>query len=155
MKTAEPCGSEALVNASLVPSEAKGTGPAWEQSTFARSDRPASWYSKACGVLDQLYGLRSNWDSYGADAVAPESIEQSRQLLTDLAYVVSVPEPVVTATPDGHVGMCWDTGAWSLDLEVSPTGLISFVYLDESDPRRERESKTRSLGELIALLTQW
>ena len=67
---------------------------------------------------------------------------------------VGVAEPAVGASPEGHVGFSWDEGAWSLDAEVLPDGRIEYVYLDEQDSAKDRDTTTRLWTDLLELLTQ-
>ena len=126
-----------------------------EHWVIARRDSPALWLQEVQKEIEALIGLEHNWDSYGASPVQGEAIAHAIALVRELSLYVNVKAPTVTATPDGCVGLCWDTGDWSLDASIDHTGLIGYVFLDEQDPSQEREGRTRSLGELVALLTQW
>lgn len=121
----------------------------------AQRDRPAPWLEDALGALEALRVVGEDWDSYGAAAVAPGAIEPATDVCKYLASFVSICPPVVTATPAGEVGFCWDTGGWSLDVSVDRTGLISYVFLDEQDPGNDQEGRTRYLTELMPFLTRW
>ncbi len=124
-------------------------------TTLAVRTDPASWLSNALNALRSLRALEQNWDSYGARPVNVDSIDQSKSLVSSLSRIENVSAPVVTATPAGHVGFCWDSGDWSLDAEVYPSGLVEYVYLDRRDSAADREARTRDYEELAMLLSSW
>jgi len=115
--------------------------------------RAATWLGDALAHVEQLGALPANWDSYGSAPVAMSSIVQACRFVTELAHVPGVMRPAITATPDGEVGFCWDTGRWSLDAAVEPSGAIRYAFV-ASDPPQERESVTRDISDLIPLLTR-
>lgn len=121
----------------------------------ATREAPADWLSDVCSAIEQLLDLPENWDSYGAYRVDPKSVSQGLAVATDLSWYVGIDRPTVTATPEGHVGFCWDSGHWSLDASIAPSGLISFVYLDREDRDRDLESRTRKVERLVEFLTSW
>ncbi len=124
-------------------------------TTLAVRTDPASWLSDALKAIRSLRALEQNWDSYGARTVKDDSIEKSKTLAFSLSKIENVAAPTVTATPAGHVGFCWDSGDWSLDAEVYPSGLVEYVYLDRRDSAADREARTRVYEELAVLLTSW
>lgn len=124
-------------------------------AALTRGDNPAPWLDDALEAISSLAGLGGNWDSYGANAVDAGSVACARQVAEFLAGCVSVRPPVVTATPDGDVAFCWDTGNWSLDASVDRTGLISYAFIDERDAGKEYEGRTRDLSDLVGLITRW
>ena len=140
----------ATASDSAVAFTEQGTG-----ITLAVRTDPASWLSDALKAIRSLRALEQNWDSYGAHTVNDDSIEKSKTLAISLSTIENVTAPVVTATPAGHVGFCWDSGDWSLDAEVYPSGLVEYVYLDRRDSAADREARTRDYEELAMLLSSW
>ena len=124
-------------------------------TTLAVRTDPASWLSDALKAIRSLRALEQNWDSYGARTVNDNSIERGKTLVSSLSRIENVAAPVVTATPAGHVGFCWDSGDWSLDAEVYPSGLVEYVYLDRRDSAADKEARTRDYEELAMLLSSW
>lgn len=124
-------------------------------TTLALRATPASWLSDALKAIRSLRALEQNWDSYGARAVDDDSIEKSKTLASSLSKIENVAAPTVTATPAGHVALCWDSGDWSLDAEVYPSGLVEYVYLDRRNSAADKEARTRDYGELAMLLSSW
>lgn len=125
------------------------------QTFVATSDHPAAWLSDTLLLLKRLRTLEPNWDSYGAKPICDASCSHAESVLKKLAHVVNVPEPLVSGTPDGHVGFCWDEGAWSLDAWIESTGRITYTYLDETNSANDREARTDTYQDLVFFLTKW
>ncbi len=117
--------------------------------------RPADWWVDARNAIRDLLTLPSNWDSYGASSVAPDSVGEALGGVEYLSCVAGVTLPTVTATGEGHVGLCWDVGRWSLDASIAPSGLIRYVFLDERDATRNQEGHTRDYSKLAELASSW
>jgi hypothetical protein len=137
--------------------EANGKTTAFSEGrpVVALRDHPANWLSVTIKKIDALSSLERNWDSYGADPVDNGSIERARELVEYLACVRNIDAPTVTATPEGNVALCWDEGNWSLDASVDSSGLVAYVFLDEQDSANDRDTWTRDIEVLAALLTRW
>ncbi len=117
-----------------------------------RSSDP-EWLRSVVHALGRLIELNDNWDTYGAKRVNLRSISYAAQIACLLARVDTISEPSVTATPEGDVAFVWDDGNTSLDLEVGPDGLMSFVFLDETDDKNSCSDRTREIEDVIRLLT--
>jgi len=129
---------------------------AWSRaSTFAHRQTPAPWLHGALNKLDGLLTLSSDWDSYGASAIDSDAVGRAKAFVRLVASFVSVPEPTLGASGEGHPAFSWDQGAWSLDASINSTGLISYVYIDEENERANVESCTRDARKLLGYLTQW
>lgn len=113
------------------------------------------WLTEVVRKLQDLAILDEDWDSYGAASIDHNSIANSLRLITFLAGFVGVEPPAVGGTPEGHVGLSWDEGKWSLDVEVLPDGRIEYVYLDERDHANDQEVTTINCSSVVALLTRW
>jgi hypothetical protein len=148
--------SSAFARDSALPSTAVGETAAFspEPVVVAVRDFPAPWLEQVCDAIERLLELSDNWDSYGAKAIESDAVACAIGVIEHLSHIQNVPEPTVTPTPDGHVGFCWDTGEWSLDLSVDPSGLLSYVFLDQRDPSQEQESRTRNANDLLFFLTR-
>ena len=121
----------------------------------ARRSHQPDWLQERLRRIDRLRELEPNWDSYGAKRIDLPSIDLANQLLKSLSKIEGVECPTVTASPDGNVGLCWDSGERSLDVEVLPSGKFAYAYLNENAPAMDREGVTTSADHLILLLTQW
>lgn len=119
--------------------------------------RPAypGWLSEVLERIDQLADLPANWDSYGAAMVDGGSMDYAAELIRNIAFVDTVGAPIVTASPDGNVVLCWDNGERSLDLEVLADGEVGYAYMNHSDSSKDEEGKTRRGHDILRLLTQW
>jgi len=155
--TLTDAGVEAFEQSLGVPaSTPEDTAALSSQGTvLASRNRPADWWSGVREKIEGLLSLNENWDSYGAKPVEPTAVHQALKVALDLSQIVGVDAPTVTATGDGHVGFCWDSGTWSVDASIDPSGLINYVLLDERLPGKERETRTRDLAELAVLVSGW
>lgn len=139
-----------------IPAETSGNTEALSRETvFARRETYPEWLREMIEKLENLATLQENWDSYGAGPIDKRSIKKARDLIGYLAAFIAVDCPAVAGTPDGHVGFSWDEGSWSLNAKILPDGRIKYVYLDERDATKDRETTTRNWSDLLDLLTQW
>lgn len=146
----------AFEQSDLVPADAgQDTVVLSKPLVVATREAPADWLSDVRSEIQQLLDLQENWDSYGAYRVDRESVQQALSVAAGLSWFVGIDQPTVTATPEGHVGFCWDSGHWSLDASIDSSGLISFVFLDREEPDRDRENRTRYVERLVEFLTSW
>ncbi len=114
----------------------------------------AAWLMQIREQIGQLARVAPDWDSYGAAAVDPEAIQSALDIADALAAHSSIAPPVVTATPHGHVGLCWDTGDRSIDASIDPDGAIEMVVIHRSRRGRDREVRTSDVGDLVSVLTE-
>lgn len=118
-----------------------------------RGDRQeAEWLASTVQAIRSLLELPEGWDSYRAARAHEGSVTNALKLIRVLAEHPGIGKPVVTATPNGDVGLCWDVGEWSMDASIDPTGLISYCFLDETNRARDRDTRTRDIGELVELM---
>jgi hypothetical protein len=99
-----------------------------------------------------LRDLPENWDSYGARPVDYRSIELAQVTVLALLRKSYLHVPVITATPSGTVGLCWERHGRSLDVEAHAEGHLSYVYLDESDESQDEDGTTRDIWRIGSLL---
>lgn len=125
-----------------------------DKSLSIKDLSPAPWLNAALAKLEGLRALTANWNSYGASPIGPAAIAWAKEIVTHLATYAGVDAPTVTATPDGHVGLCWDSGRRSLDASIDSAGVISYVFLDEDAPDENREARTCDPGDLVPFLTR-
>ena len=103
--------------------------------------RAAPWAEECQQRIESLRGLRENWDSYGASPTDLSSLVSAKSLLKEISFINDVPQPTVTASPQGNVALCWDLGMRSVDLEILPGGMVEYVVVDDS-LRKEAEGIT-------------
>jgi len=126
---------------------------ATEASTLAERRKPASWLVSSIRRLGNLLALPANWDSYGGKPVDKRSARYAELFLIELSRIEGIPEPAITASPDGHIALAWDFGQASMEVEVRPDGRWRYVYLDEADEQRDRENITSNSSSIINILT--
>lgn len=148
---------QAFAQSDDVPASAPDDTPARSRlpPVVALRDRPAVWQAEARDAIEDLSALREDWDACGSKAVDSASIKQALILIDRLASIENIKAPVITATPTGQVGLCWAAETWSLDACISSSGLVDYVFIDERNPTREQEGRTRNPVTLGVLLTQW
>ncbi len=139
---------EQLTRTSTYSATASGTG----EVLIAVRSQPAAWLRDAINRLDEMTQLKPNWDSYGAAPVDGVAIQFAYQLLRCLSRVHGIERPSITATPNGQVGLSWDDGTRSMDLDINSRGRIAYYYEGRGD---ERESETSNVSEVVELLTRF
>ena len=114
-------GQEVFDESEIIPADTGSNVGVLSNFDTAPREEPAEWLMDALSSLERLRSLGKNWDSYGAAPVNPKSVGCGVVFARHIADFVPVLAPVVTATPEGDVGFCWDTGDWSLDLSIDPS----------------------------------
>lgn len=117
----------------------------------------ADWYDECAAKINKLKALGHNWDSYGANPVSHASIYFANLWLKFFAGVVGINCPGISASPDGNVGFSWE---WAddtreLDLEILPSGLLHYSYVNETKPNEECEDTTQEVDHILYILTKW
>lgn len=111
--------------------------------------------------LDELKNLPEDWDSYGADLISPNAIAKAKAILTSvmiafdriIGIVVQLTDVIPIA--DGGVQLEWIGPHAELEIEISPTGNISLLYISGSEDRRTyEESEDNSLDDVNAKIAK-
>lgn len=136
-----------------VSAAAAGDASPDQRVSELRRESP-DWLDERLEQVERLLELEANWNSYGANPIAFDSVVRAQALLLALARIEDVESPTVTASPDGNVAFCWDYDRGSLDVEVLPDGVFQFAYINESDSSRDEDGTTVDAGRLAVLLTQ-
>ena len=145
----------AFCEAQIISTDAQYTGEALSlQNCLARRNQP-EWIDERCQQISHLSELNDNWDSYGALAIDPRSIQISKQLLSLLSQVVGVEPPTITASPNGHVALCWDYNQRTLEIEIRSDAICEYAFIDEQNPVKDEEGETTNAERFAQLLTQW
>jgi hypothetical protein len=82
--------------------------------------------------LNNLRNLEPNWDTYGAPAIAPESIDTAIRLARFLPDH-AMPEPSVVPTSGGGVQLEWHQGGFDIEVEFLPSGEIECEIWKQSN----------------------
>lgn len=109
----------------------------------------------ARNIIRDLEGLRSieaNWDHMGAEKPIAECIDRAIAITKEFGGFDGF-LTTVTATPEGHVGLCWSYGI-SVDAEVCRDGLIKVaaVLADDSMEATGKLALRLAMNELKACL---
>ena len=125
-----------------------------ETSLLAKRVLP-DWVWQVIRQIGCLSKLPQNWDSYGAERPNVESLTKAQWFVFEIAYIVGVSQPHVSAAPSGSaaLGWEWDEGRKSLDVEVLADGTLRFAYVDDRDADNDREGTTPNPLEIARLLT--
>jgi len=85
------------------------------------------WVAPTVQGLKELLDLPSDWNSYGARAVAPSHVDAALQVLSRIMRH-DTPAPAVVPTNRGGVQLEWHTGGIDLEIETFSTQrlLVSF-----------------------------
>jgi hypothetical protein len=93
------------------------------------STRPPAWYDEVAARLRHLLSLRPDWDSYGADEIAPNAAARALELLSRLLGEQSRP-PDIVPSPDGGLQLEWHLPTADLEIEIPPFGEMEAWYRD-------------------------
>lgn len=145
----------AFSEAQTISTDAQYTGEALSLQNYLATRNQPVWLEERRQQIAHLSKLKDNWDSYGALAIDPRSIQISKQLLSLLSQVVGVEPPTITASPDGHVAFCWDYNQRTLEIEIRPDAVCEYVYIDERDSAMDEEGETTNAERFAQLLTKW
>lgn len=141
--------------AQTISSDAQYTGEALSLQNYLATRNQPEWLEERLQKITHLSELNDNWDSYGALAIDPRSIQISKQLLSLLAQFVGVDPPTITASPDGHVALCWDKDQRTLEIEVRSDAVFEYAFIDEQASANDEEGRITNAGRFAQLLTQW
>lgn len=79
--------------------------------------------------LDELAGLKEDWDGYGAYPPSSVALTVAAQFV-DQILREPLPPPIVVPVPSGGVQLEWAAGSVEIDLEIGPDGSAVFVCDD-------------------------
>ena len=96
-----------------------------------------SWMSWALEELDDIAALEPDWDSYGAEPIAPRAIALATDLLHlvderlgRVAFEQSRPQ-IVAPRPDGGVQIEWGTRPIQIAVHTDPSGNLGYLFKDQ------------------------
>ena len=81
--------------------------------------------------LDQIFKLRSNWDSYGAEPATVDAINASKQILAALAQKLILPTTIVPSA-GGGISTYFMAGDRTVYVETYNDGSQALVMYDQS-----------------------
>lgn len=94
-------------------------------------------------VLEEIYALKDNWDSYGGIPVLDNVIQQTTELMCLVAKEFNDILYAIAPVPDGGLFLEWRAGIplWhtKLQVRVSPNGQLAYLRIRTIDGKREVE----------------
>lgn len=134
-------------------------GVATHKPTSAFSQNAKSWWPWALEQLHEIKDLEPDWDSYGADPIAPRSIALAKDLLllveeklSRVAFNQSRPQ-IIAPRPDGGVQIEWGTPILKIAVHTDPLGSLGYLYKDKRSGTTEyKEKQNASWEEILQLI---
>lgn len=119
------------------------------------------WLKWALDQLDEIAKLGLDWDSYGADPPSPKAIAAASDLLRTVQkvfgnYVHERLQPeLVAPVPDGSIQIEWGRRPIEVEVQISPSGTLSYLYIDQRGAKREvEEVQSTSLQHLLSIIAR-
>jgi hypothetical protein len=104
----------------------------------AQSPDSAKFYL-VCARIKELLSLQKNWDSYGAESVKHEAVEDTFNLLGNLGvFDGAVEVPQMFATPNGNIQLEWVSNTKDIELQRTGRNLWE-LYVDDVENKKEIE----------------
>ncbi|MFA7237016.1 MAG: hypothetical protein WC058_09145 [Phycisphaeraceae bacterium] len=118
--------------------EVEDCPPGWEE--------PA-WWLHVLGRIRVFEGLKTNWDSYGAPAIAVRAMGETIKFLCDW-LPPDAPAPDIVPLPDGNIQVEWHMEGFDLEIKISEHGPCG-VFLYEHHSGEELDVPIR--GDMTAI----
>lgn len=123
-----------------------------------------SW-NEAFARLEEFARLPLYWDSYDADPIAPAALARAREVLYTLRAAFDermgesfMPQNIVPIA-DGGIQFEWYRGDLYLEVEIEPTGMLSYLVSRTSPQGRASASKAdvqvSKIIEVVGLSLAW
>ena len=118
-----------------------------------------SWMPWALAQLNEIAALESDWDSYGADPIAPRAIALATNLLrlvdeklSRVAFEQSRPQ-IVAPRADGGVQIEWGTRPIQIAVHTDPSGNLGYLFKDQqAGVTRYEEKQSASWDQILQLI---
>jgi len=118
--------------------------------------RVPRWYRQTVSDLYAILALDSNWDSYGAKRINPNTARAVDELLLDIMHPQS-PAPQVVPAANGNIQLEWHLGGIDLEIEVESLSTAFVYFNDRRDEIPEWDGEIKydlsTLVQYINLLT--
>lgn len=92
--------------------------------------------------LDELSKLEHDWDSYGALPMTETALASADAMMRKAvdvhgpAFGERVAPYTVTPIPDGGVSIEWRGPRATLELDIGPSGALSYLLVDQTEAER-------------------
>jgi hypothetical protein len=111
--------------------------------------------------LNEMSELEPDWDSYGADPIAPRAIALATDLLrlvderlSGVAFEQSRPQ-IVAPRADGGVQIEWGTSPFLIAVHADPSGNLGYLYKDrQGEITRYEEKQSASWDQILQLIAK-
>jgi hypothetical protein len=103
--------------------------------------------------LTKLAELPENWDGYGSPRLQPSAMETASDLLVMLSHL-RMPMPHFAPVSGGGLQLEWQRDKKELELEILPSGEVSFLIVDDTGQMLEG-TLPRHLSPGIKRLAGW
>lgn len=115
-----------------------------------------NWIPWAYEQLAEIAQLEPDWDSYGADPIAPQAIALATDLLhlvdeklSRVAFDQSWPQ-IVAPRADGGVQIEWGTPPVQIAVHADPSGNLGYLYKDrQGEVTRYEEKQGASFDQIL------
>lgn len=104
--------------------------------TFDNIASNKSFISNVYSELESYLSLTNGWDGVGS--IAPKEHDVARALALIGSLPSSFPLPTPMVSPNGELGLYWDTGANYADINFEPDGKISLYSRSRASPEIEK-----------------
>jgi hypothetical protein len=93
-------------------------------------------FQRMIDEVDELADLPENWDGYGSPPIQSAAKETAYRLV-ELLDQLGMPNPHFAPVSGGGLQLEWQKGKCELELEILPTGEVSFLTVEESGEMNE------------------
>jgi len=100
-----------------------------------------TWFALATEKLKASASLQDNWDSYGGLRTNSLSLHYAFQFLECVCRTVGITEPLIAVNANGNVCFEWELEGSTMELEVLPSGKISYYFVDVDGRESEGEDQ--------------
>lgn len=107
-----------------------------------RRREPPNWFTLAAEKLKAAATLQDNWDSYGGLRTNSLSLHHAYQFLECICRTVGIPEPLIAVNAKGNVCFEWELECSTMELEVLPSGMVSYYFVDDHGQEEEGEDQS-------------
>lgn len=97
-----------------------------------------AWLKPTIQTMQQIAQLPANWSSYGSSPIEDVAIIRAAELLAELLESDG-PAPTVIPTLRGGVQLEWHRNGSDVEIELSPEGVVSDVYVCDRQTDRTWE----------------
>jgi hypothetical protein len=106
--------------------------------TIRLTGEAPSWLKPTIQTMQQLSQLPADWSSYGSHSIDDAAIFHAAEMLASLLEPDGVP-PTIVPTHAGGVQLEWHRNGTDIEVEFSPEGSVSDVYVYDRQTDRTWE----------------